>query len=129
MKRARQILIGLFFVYLIANLLTLVWITHHELFPRFPETWANRLVDWYGARNADEVAELEGLVGLVLFTPPRRCHLFTFFPRVQKKTPVMWGACPSPPHRGQSRSRATGDDEATRQRFNAKAGSQPPRAA
>ncbi|KAB0632940.1 hypothetical protein [Burkholderia latens] len=63
MKRACEISIGLLCIYLIANLLTLIWITHHEFFPRFPETWANRLADWYGARNAEEVADLEGLVG------------------------------------------------------------------
>ncbi|WP_249173596.1 hypothetical protein [Burkholderia dolosa] len=85
MKRARQILIGLFFVYLIANLLTLVWITHYELFPRFPETWTNRLVDWYGVRNADEVAELEGLVGLVLFTPPAVVIYLLFFRAYKKR--------------------------------------------
>ncbi|WP_175923113.1 hypothetical protein [Burkholderia latens] len=85
MKRACEISIGLLCIYLIANLLTLIWITHHEFFPRFPETWANRLADWYGARNAEEVADLEGLVGLVLFTPPAVIIYSLFFRAYRKR--------------------------------------------
>ncbi|AQW30788.1 hypothetical protein B0B51_13050 [blood disease bacterium A2-HR MARDI] len=42
------------------------FVTHPHLFPSIPESWALWLVDAYGARNQEDVADLEGWTGLVL---------------------------------------------------------------
>jgi hypothetical protein len=66
MKRAARI----FFVGLIgllsAGFLTRLWLTRPEIFPAFPKPLAEYLVKLYGAQNAEEVADLELLIGLCL---------------------------------------------------------------
>ncbi|MDO3522894.1 hypothetical protein [Ralstonia pseudosolanacearum] len=42
------------------------FVTHPHLFPPIPESWALWLVDAYGARSQEDVADLEGWTGLVL---------------------------------------------------------------
>ncbi|WP_179404837.1 hypothetical protein [Burkholderia guangdongensis] len=69
MKPLPRLLLGLLCIYLIANALTLLWTAHHEVFPTFPQAWADRLATLYRARHAEDVANLEGLVGFALFTP------------------------------------------------------------
>lgn len=40
------------------------WLLHHYLFPQIPESFAIWLTDLYGARNAEEVADMETLLAL-----------------------------------------------------------------
>lgn len=41
-------------------------IIHHDLFPPFPEAWAICLIELYGSRDGEELADLEILVALGL---------------------------------------------------------------
>jgi hypothetical protein len=41
-------------------------ILHHDLFPPFPEAWAIWLINLYGSRDGEELADLEILVALGL---------------------------------------------------------------
>jgi hypothetical protein len=50
-------------------LLTRFWLIHHEMFPEFPRPIADYLVLLYGAQNAEEVGDLEILIGLSMSVP------------------------------------------------------------
>lgn len=45
-------------------LLTRFWLMHSEIFPQVPASLAEFLVRAYGAQNAEQVADLEILIGL-----------------------------------------------------------------
>lgn len=66
MKRAARF--ALLFISVLASsvLLTRLWLTRPDLFPEFPKPLAEYLVHIYGAQDAEQVADLELLVGLVL---------------------------------------------------------------
>lgn len=52
-----------------AIFLTRLWLTRPEMFPDFPKPVAEYLVRLYGAGNAEEIADLEILIGLILSVP------------------------------------------------------------
>lgn len=66
MKKASRLgLIGLW-AFLATALLTRLWLTNPGAFPAVPEPLALWLVEWYGSRNGEELADLELLFGLAL---------------------------------------------------------------
>ncbi len=56
----------LFSWFIMTLVLSYAWLNNHEFFFPFPEPLAIWLVDLYGAGNAEEVADLELLVALLL---------------------------------------------------------------
>jgi hypothetical protein len=46
-------------------LFTRLWLTKPYLFPQIPESIAKQLVELYGAQNAEQVADLEIIIGLI----------------------------------------------------------------
>ncbi len=48
---------------------THIWLTRPDLLPPFPSSVAEPLVSLYGAENAEEVADLEMLIGFGLSIP------------------------------------------------------------
>ena len=49
--------------------LTRLWFAYPDFFPALPAPWADYLLDAYGAENAEDVADLEILIGLVVSVP------------------------------------------------------------
>ena len=49
--------------------LTRFWLTRPDLFPQFPQPLAEKLVTLYGAENAEQVADLELLIGFGISIP------------------------------------------------------------
>jgi hypothetical protein len=69
MKRpAKAVLIALWVV-IASVLLTRLWIAHPEIFPEFPKPLSEYLASMYGAQNAEDIADLEVLVGLLMSVP------------------------------------------------------------
>ena len=66
MSKGTQIALAGLWILVSSALLTRLWLAHPELFPTFPTPLAEYLVNVYGAQNAEEVADLEILVGLCL---------------------------------------------------------------
>ena len=66
MKKAVKISIFSLATIIFTGLLTRLWLTKPDLFPAFPKFAAEYLVKLYGAQNAEEVANLELLLGLSL---------------------------------------------------------------
>lgn len=56
-----KLVAGLFFVLFCTRL----WLTRPNLFPQIPESISKRLVALYGAQNAEQVADLELIIGLL----------------------------------------------------------------
>jgi hypothetical protein len=52
---------GLLFVLLF----TRIWVTKPDFFPKIPDSISEQLVALYGAQNAEQVADLELLIGLL----------------------------------------------------------------
>jgi hypothetical protein len=65
----RSLSYALTFIGLIAAalLLTRFWISHHHLFPTIPASFGPWLTDLFGATNAESVADIEFLVGFMVF--------------------------------------------------------------
>ena len=66
MSKAIQISLAGLWILVSSALLTRLWLTHPGLFPTFSTPLAEYLVNLYGAQNAEEVADLEILVGLFI---------------------------------------------------------------
>ena len=66
MSKPIQISLACLWILISSALFARLWLAHPELFPAFPTTLAEYLVNLYGAQNAEEVADLEILVGLCL---------------------------------------------------------------
>lgn len=49
--------------------LTRLWFAYPDLFPALPAPWVDFLLSAYGAENAEDVADLEILIGLVVSVP------------------------------------------------------------
>jgi len=49
--------------------ITKLWTDHPSILPELPIAFSERLAEIYGARNAEDVADLEILLGLVFFIP------------------------------------------------------------
>lgn len=69
MKRWARALALILWVVVVSSLLTRFWILHPDLFPDFPKSVAEYLVELYGARNAEQIADLEILLGLLISIP------------------------------------------------------------
>ena len=67
-KPVRALAIGLWIV-LASLMLTHWWLTRPDFFPPFPKPAAEFLVKLSGAENAEEVANLELLLGLAMSVP------------------------------------------------------------
>ena len=65
-KTFRYSLVGLW-VLLSTGYLTRWWLTNPNVTPRFSESFWIWLSNLYGAQNGEELADLELLVGLVMF--------------------------------------------------------------
>lgn len=67
MKKAfRYSLVGLWILFS-TGYLTRWWLTHPDVMPRLPESFWVSLIQLYGSQNCEELADLELLVGLVMF--------------------------------------------------------------
>lgn len=64
MKGSIQVVALVLWIALASMLLTRLWLIQPELFPAFPKPVAEYLAALYGAQNAEDVADLEILVGL-----------------------------------------------------------------
>ncbi len=64
-KTTRVGLIGLWII-LATTVLTRLWLTNPGAFPQVPEPLALWLVEWYGSRDGEELADFELLFGLAL---------------------------------------------------------------
>jgi hypothetical protein len=53
-------------LFIASALLARIWLNYPDLFPEIPRPIAERLVHLYGAQNAEEIADLEILIGLGL---------------------------------------------------------------
>lgn len=69
MKRIAEAVALIFWILLSSAFLTRYWITHHQMLPPFPRSVAEYLVTLYGAQNAEDVSDLEILVGMVINVP------------------------------------------------------------
>jgi hypothetical protein len=56
-------------VLFVSVLLTRLWLAHPDVFPSIPIPIAEYLVRAYGAQNAEDVADLEILIGLSISIP------------------------------------------------------------
>ena len=65
-KIFRYSLVGLW-VLLSTGYLTRWWLTNPDVMPRLPESFWLSLIQLYGSQNGEELADLELLVGLVMF--------------------------------------------------------------
>ena len=61
LKTGAKIIASLLFVLLFTRL----WLARPDLFPKIPNSISERLVVLYGAQNAEQVADLELLVGVL----------------------------------------------------------------
>jgi hypothetical protein len=66
MKRALRRLSLIIWILAGTVVLARFLIIHHDLFPPFPEAWAIWLIDLYGSKDGEELADLEILVALGL---------------------------------------------------------------
>ena len=64
-KTTRLGLTGLWII-LATAFLTRLWLTNPGAFPQVPKPLALWLVEWYGSRDGEELADLELLFGLTL---------------------------------------------------------------
>jgi hypothetical protein len=69
MKRTAQAIALVLLIVVASVLLTRLWLTHPEIFPEFPKPIAEYLATLYGAQNAEDIADLEILVGLSMSVP------------------------------------------------------------
>lgn len=63
MKRIARSIALLLWVFIATVLTTRFWLTHSALFPAIPKPVSTYLVTLYGAQNAEDVADLELLLG------------------------------------------------------------------
>jgi hypothetical protein len=52
-----------------SSVFTHLWLTRPDWFPQFPQPLAEKLADLYGAENAEQVADLEMLIGFGISLP------------------------------------------------------------
>lgn len=76
MKRTVQAVALALWVIVASGLLTRLWLIHPEMFPEFPKAVAEYLAALYGAQNAEDIADLEILLGLLISLPI--VSVFTF---------------------------------------------------
>ncbi|MFV0663920.1 hypothetical protein [Denitromonas sp.] len=69
MKRLLRIAAILVWIALASVVLTRLWFAYPDFFPTLPAPWVDFLLDAYGAENAEDVADLEILIGLAVSVP------------------------------------------------------------
>ena len=69
MKRLLRMTAILAWIALASVALTRLWFAYPDFLPALPAPWADYLLDAYGAENAEDVADLEILIGLVVSVP------------------------------------------------------------
>lgn len=69
MKKTNQRLILALWVVFASFALTHLWIVNSSRLPTIPQPFAIWLVDLYGANNAEEIRDLEALLGLAVAFP------------------------------------------------------------
>jgi hypothetical protein len=67
MKKTLQCFALIFGILIVSGLMTRLWLMHPECFPAFPGSWAEYLSALYGAKNAEEIADLEILIGFLIW--------------------------------------------------------------
>ncbi|MBT0961014.1 hypothetical protein [Denitromonas iodatirespirans] len=69
MKRLFLVLAVLAWIAAASVALTRLWFAYPDIFPALPGPWVSYLLDAYGAQNAEDVADLEILIGLAVSIP------------------------------------------------------------
>jgi hypothetical protein len=69
MRKIRRFLMTALGIYLVADLLTLLWVANPRGFPPLPQDLLIAVANRLGAKNAEEIANLEGMSGLVILVP------------------------------------------------------------
>lgn len=69
MKRPAFILLFIAWVIVASAVLTRTWLVYPDVFPAIPASLAETLATAYGARNAEEVADLEMLISFGVSVP------------------------------------------------------------
>ncbi len=69
MKRHTRMLVFTLWIIFVSVLLTRLWISQPYLFAEFPKPIAEYFANLYGAQNAEQLADLEILIGLSIFMP------------------------------------------------------------
>lgn len=69
MKKPLAFLMLGLFILVVSGLLTKLWLTNASMLPTIPSQLSEQLTSLYGATNAEDVADLEILIGFGIFTP------------------------------------------------------------
>ena len=69
MKQPAKAVIFILWISIASMLLTRLWIIHPEIFLEFPKPFSEYLAVLYGVRGAEDIADLEILVGLSMSAP------------------------------------------------------------
>lgn len=69
MKRPARTTALVLWIVTVSVLLTRLWLIHPDMFPEFPKPIAEYLAALYGAQNAEDIADLEILIGLSMSVP------------------------------------------------------------
>ncbi|MES5097302.1 hypothetical protein ABUK73_03635 [Agrobacterium sp. BA1120] len=69
MRKPAEIALLSIWVLVASSVLTHLWLTRPDWFPQFPQPLAEKLVGLYGAENAEQVADLELMIGFGISIP------------------------------------------------------------
>lgn len=69
MRKPFRVLLFLVWVIVISAILTRFWLVYPDYFPAIPASFAEYLASLYGAQNAEQVADLELLIGFGISIP------------------------------------------------------------
>lgn len=69
MKKPFRVLLFLVWVIAISAIITRFWLLYPDYFPSIPASFAEYLASLYGAQNAEQVADLELLIGFTISIP------------------------------------------------------------
>lgn len=66
MKTRKALILQLTLIFFVSVLTTWYWTNYSSFLPDVPDWLGLKLVEWYGAENAEQVADLELIFGLVV---------------------------------------------------------------
>lgn len=69
MKQTIGIALFAIWVSIASSFTTHLWLTRPDLFPQIPPSFAEKAVRLYGAENAEQVSDLEMLLGFAISIP------------------------------------------------------------
>lgn len=69
MSKGLKTTLTILWVLVASSVLTHLWLTRPDWFPQFPQPLAETLVGLYGAENAEQVADLELMIGFGISIP------------------------------------------------------------